>query len=106
MPWLLQAHAAGLRAHVALPTAPGLVLAAVAVTDGWHFQGRQKGRDIFKRSRLLGNKEWLVLCIPGPSRPLNSTRPLVRGADPVSVSFQDGICCSVPWLPVLLSLPG
>lgn len=42
---------------------------STAVTDGWHFQGRQKQRDIFKCSRLLGNKECLVLCIAGPSRP-------------------------------------
>lgn len=69
MPWLLQAHAAGPRACAALPIAPWLALAAVAVTDGCHFQGRQKGQGIFKCCRLLGNKECLLLSIPGPSRP-------------------------------------
>lgn len=53
----------------------------------------------------IGNKECLVLCTQ-TIEALNSSRPVVRDADPVSVSSQDRICCSVPWLPMLLSLPG
>lgn len=49
-------------ARAALPVRLLPLLAALAVTDGWHFQGRQKGGDKFKPGRLLGNK---VKSVPG-----------------------------------------